>query len=68
MEEIQSQLDNSQESEYVRIEMSRWETRFGLAGNPREKVEDYPGLVKAIRSLAYKGIRTASETDPAEPA
>jgi predicted ATPase len=60
IEEISSQLDASPESEDVRLEMRQWHYRFGLDGDPRGLVEDFPGVVSAIQSLAYQAVRKAS--------
>ena len=60
IEEIGSQLDSGREAEVARIEMAGWEQKFGLAGDPRAVVDDFPGLIKAIQSLAYKAVRDAS--------
>ncbi|MEU8632492.1 AAA family ATPase [Amycolatopsis sp. NPDC048633] len=63
IEEIQSQLDNSSEAEDVRAELSTWAQRFDLAEDPRGQVGDFEGLLKAVRSLAYKGVRKSSVPD-----
>jgi hypothetical protein len=60
IEEISNQLDASRESELVRATMASWENRFQLTDGPRDLVEDYDGLMKAIRSLAYKAVRESS--------
>jgi hypothetical protein len=63
IEEISSQLDASREAEDLRREMRRWEEGFGLLTDPREPVDDFAGLVKAIQSLAYRAVRAASAPD-----
>jgi hypothetical protein len=63
IEEISSQLDASREAEDLRREMRRWEEDFGLLTDPREPVDDFAGLVKAIQSLAYHAVRAASAPD-----
>lgn len=60
IEEISDQLDNSADAEDLRATMRRWRERFHLEDDPRALVEDYPGLVKAIESLAYQAIRTSA--------
>jgi hypothetical protein len=64
IEEIHSQLDNSSEAEDVRAELSTWTQRFDLTEDPRGQVDDFEGLLKAVRSLAYKGVRKSSVPDP----
>lgn len=63
MEEISSQLDGGPEAENVRIAMAAWEQKFGLAGDQREQVADFDGLLNAIRSLAYKAVRDVSRPE-----
>jgi hypothetical protein len=60
IEEISSQLDASREAEDMRREMRRWEEDFGLLADPREPVDDFASLLKAIQSLAYRAIRASS--------
>ena len=61
IEEISNQLDNSPESEEVRASMRGWRHQFHLDTDPRSLVEDFPGLVRAIESLAYQSLRQGSE-------
>lgn len=61
IEEISDQLDNSPDAEDVRATMRRWRERFHLDDDPRAQIEDYPGLVKAIESLAYQAVRTSAD-------
>jgi energy-coupling factor transporter ATP-binding protein EcfA2 len=60
IEEISSQLDTSREAEEIRAEMRRWNEDFDLLSEPREPVDDFAGLLKAIQSLAYRALREAS--------
>lgn len=66
VEEISNQLDTSRESELVRAEMNTWDTRFGLSESPRDEVDDYAGLLKAINALAYKAVRDSSASATGE--
>ncbi|MEV4846740.1 AAA family ATPase [Micromonospora matsumotoense] len=63
IEEISSQLDNSREAEDLRRRMRRWEEDFALLIDPREPVDDFASLLKAIHSLAYHSIRTSAGVD-----
>ncbi|MGY0231397.1 AAA family ATPase [Longispora urticae] len=63
IEEISSQLDASRESEDVRMEMRRWEDDFGLLSDPRELVDDFSSLLKAIQGLAYRAVRAVSASE-----
>jgi predicted ATPase len=59
IEEINSQLDRSPEAEDVRAEMRTWYAIFELEVDPRKHVADYPGLLRALDSLAYQAVRAA---------
>ncbi|KLL09765.1 MULTISPECIES: hypothetical protein [Protofrankia] len=63
IEEISSQLDNSREAEDLRRQMRGWEEDFALLVDPREPVEDFAALLRAIQSLAYRAVRTSARTD-----
>ncbi|WP_052748155.1 AAA family ATPase [Cellulomonas sp. FA1] len=60
VEEIDSQLDHSPESEEVRTLMRRWNQTFDLLNDQRSLVADFPALLKAIDELAYRAVREAS--------
>ncbi|WP_156393754.1 AAA family ATPase [Nocardioides sp. Root140] len=64
IEQIEAQLDFSAESDAVKESMARWREIFSLNADPREEIEDYDALDKAITSLAYQAIRD-SEAQPA---
>ncbi|GIM98055.1 AAA family ATPase [Paractinoplanes toevensis] len=63
IEEISSQLDSSREAEDLRRQMRRWEEDFALLVDPREPVDDFDALIKAIQSLAYRAVRASARAD-----
>ncbi len=72
IEEIDSQLDNSNEAEAVRAELRSWHRHFRLDEDLRENIENIDTLRDALLSLAYVGKRmseippsTASSVEPA---
>lgn len=71
VEEVDSQLDNTPESEQVRATMRSWRLAFELDSDPRTLVLDYPALLHAVDSLAYQALRATEHvypsTSPAGP-
>jgi predicted ATPase len=63
IEQIEAQLDFSAESDAVKESMARWRQTFSLDADPREEIEDYAALEKAITNLAYQAVRD-SEAKP----
>lgn len=57
MEEVEHQLDLSEEAEEVRTVMRRWITDFSLHDEPRAGIEDFGAFREALRGLAYAGAR-----------
>lgn len=60
IEEIESQLDNTPESEDARAAMRQWRYQFDLDNEQREPVADFAGLLAAINDLAYQAVRKSS--------
>lgn len=57
VEHIEAQLDHSVEADAVRETLVSWRSQFNLTEDPREPVDDYGELARAITSLAYKAVR-----------
>lgn len=60
IEEITSQLDNSNEAEDVRAAMRSWHQQFRLDEDPRGEIENFDGLIRALKALAYTGVRSVA--------
>ncbi|NQX22940.1 ATP-dependent nuclease [Curtobacterium sp. MCBA15_005] len=67
IEEIEGQLDASDEAEDVRFALRGWRGRFRLDEDPREAIDDFDGLSDALRSVAYVGRRSASKEPTLAP-
>ncbi len=64
IDEINAQLDDSQEAEDARTTMRTWVRKYQLEEEPRSLVEDFEGFRSELVSLAYLGIRKAQgDTD-----
>jgi len=64
IEQIEAQLDYSVEAGAVKETLASWRSRFKLIEDPREEIENYDALNKAIISLAYQAVRNSESKDP----
>lgn len=63
IEEVQAQLDDSEEADVVRTQMRAWIRTFKLDDDPRSAIEDFTAFSDALVSLAYLGTRRAQGED-----
>jgi predicted ATPase len=67
MEELGSQLDNSEEADLIRARMLTWNHKYQLIDDPSTRIQNPQGFADELRRLAYAGLVNAQETNLSSP-